>query len=59
MARYLATQTREVVIEAPSAAVARTIADAAFAGKVASARLVPGVTCSPIQDVSINVEKVK
>lgn len=59
MPRYLATQTRELIIEAPSAAIARAIANDGFAQKLRPEAIKPGMSISNITTTPTTVEKVK
>jgi hypothetical protein len=58
MSRYLVTQTQEITVEAPSAAVARTIAAAGFQQKLSPKNIQAGMSISNIQNVKLHVEKV-
>lgn len=59
MPKYLVTETRELVIEAPSAASARAIGNVAFHRKLSPSDLKPGITVTSIQNTHITVEKVQ
>lgn len=59
MNTYVVTQTRELVIEAPSASVARSIAIRGFQHRLSPGEIVHGMSISNIQNEKINVEKVR